>query len=266
MLIYSYSELKFTAWGKWSVVGILCLLLMRKTKGMILPSALFLLYSWLEGKSLEFYAFAISALFYVFFDKLDPRNRDEDTVEFDHWEQKIRAFYFQHNPSKLGEVSKILARNKGKESELWEKLQKQYCPAPRTVTPRAPLLSEPPFSGNIPKTANSEIAEPVIPTPTCTAASNISTSPAVPRNPSAFVPRSTESIASRQTLGMSSHANPSLPKNDSRTVYRLESPSPLHTEEEPQASQDARIQIQRNIDARIAELKNKQTAARSIKL
>ena len=42
------------------------------------------------------------------------------------WEERIREFYQQHNPSKLSELSHILEKYDGREEELLHKLQKQY--------------------------------------------------------------------------------------------------------------------------------------------
>ena len=44
----------------------------------------------------------------------------------DNVEQRVREFYAKYNPAKLSEVTLILAKYKGKESELLSKLQKQY--------------------------------------------------------------------------------------------------------------------------------------------
>ena len=41
-------------------------------------------------------------------------------------EEKVFAFYRQYNPTKLDSVPAILAKYKGRESELLNKLKKQY--------------------------------------------------------------------------------------------------------------------------------------------
>jgi hypothetical protein len=44
------------------------------------------------------------------------------------WRTKIRAFYEENNPSKVGEIPELLRKYKGKERKLWKKLQKKYAP------------------------------------------------------------------------------------------------------------------------------------------
>ena len=39
---------------------------------------------------------------------------------------KVKAFYLQHNPSKLDEIPKLLEKYKGQEQELLRKLEKKY--------------------------------------------------------------------------------------------------------------------------------------------
>ncbi|CAN0056657.1 unnamed protein product [Heterosigma akashiwo] len=62
---------------------------------------------------------------YIFFDKIDPRT-EEDYVELDEWEMRFKEFYREHNPSKLGDVGRIMAKYSGREQELWDSLQKRY--------------------------------------------------------------------------------------------------------------------------------------------
>ena len=42
------------------------------------------------------------------------------------WRRKLVAFYTQHNPSKLRDVDKVLARYRGQEKHLFEDLERKY--------------------------------------------------------------------------------------------------------------------------------------------
>jgi len=42
-----------------------------------------------------------------------------------HWE-RIRAYYGEHNPSKMDDIPALLKKYKGKEKKLWRKLTAKY--------------------------------------------------------------------------------------------------------------------------------------------
>ena len=44
------------------------------------------------------------------------------------WRMRLKAFYSEHNPGKMDEIPNLLKRYKGKERQLWRKLNKKYAP------------------------------------------------------------------------------------------------------------------------------------------
>ena len=42
------------------------------------------------------------------------------------WRERLRAFYGEHNPSKVSEIPALLRKYKGREKKLWRKLNKKY--------------------------------------------------------------------------------------------------------------------------------------------
>jgi len=76
----------------------------------------------------------------------------------------LLQFYQQHNPSKVGEVEKNLAKYKGKETEMFSKLAKKYkVPNPLD---KSSTLAASPSSGSIPLTQPSPFS--AVPTPAAT--------------------------------------------------------------------------------------------------
>ena len=72
-------------------------------------------------------AFTVADYFFNFskvpgggYGSLDPAQAE--------WRSKIKAFYSEHNPGKIGEVPELLRKYKGKERKLMRKLEKKYAP------------------------------------------------------------------------------------------------------------------------------------------
>ena len=55
---------------------------------------------------------------------------------------RLKAFYAEHNPSKLGQVDANLRKYKGREAEMWRALHRKYSASFAAADSRAPAMAD----------------------------------------------------------------------------------------------------------------------------